>query len=109
MRARSQSGIPDPFAATVMMAPTATTCNPIPSGDVSRSNPDLNLPKLLDSNELADLLRVDERTIRRRVERGEIPLPIEGTHRPRLWSRRVIEDWIEGRTALGLKHGPARR
>ena len=34
MRARSHSEIPDPFAATVMMAPTATTCG-IP-GDPGR-------------------------------------------------------------------------
>jgi hypothetical protein len=64
----------------------------------SRSNPDLNLPKLLDSNELAGLLRVDKRTVRRRVERGEIPSPIQGTRRPRLWSMEVIERWINGRS-----------
>jgi hypothetical protein len=72
-------------------------------------NPNPDLPQVIDGHQLAELLRVDPRSIRRRLDKGTVPAPIEGTKRPRLWSRRVIEDWIEGRTALGLKHGPARR
>ena len=57
-------------------------------------NPDLDLPKVIDTDQLADPLQVDPPTIRRRVKGGDIPPPMEGTRRPRLWSKEVA-GWNE--------------
>lgn len=47
----------------------------------------------LTKSELAERLRLSERTISRRVQTGHIPAPVPFTRRPLLWLRQTIEDW----------------
>jgi predicted DNA-binding transcriptional regulator AlpA len=59
--------------------------------DVDSTDP---FPELLDIQQLAQLFRVDERTIYRRIDSGQFPPHVRGTRRPRLWSEAVVRCWI---------------
>ena len=55
------------------------------------------LPLLLTSKETAELLRVDQRTLRRLVQEGEVPHPLRIGRRAVRWDSRALY------AALGLK------
>jgi len=61
------------------------------------------LSTLMTVEQVADLLKVGERTVWRWVADGEMPAPEPGKLRPRLWRRDVILAWQrEKRKAMGL-------
>jgi predicted DNA-binding transcriptional regulator AlpA len=49
---------------------------------------------LMTANELATLLHVDRRVLRRLVHQGDVPSPIVLGDQTLRWRRRVIEDWL---------------
>jgi len=57
-----------------------------------------DLPEVMNAEELASLLRVDPRTVRRGARSGEIPR-LPGMGRLLKFSRVRIEEWLRGREA----------
>ena len=53
---------------------------------------------LIEADELAAMLRIDIRTLRRWRHEGRLPKPIRGGRGLR-WERRIIEKWIQERAA----------
>ena len=54
--------------------------------------------RLLTAQEVADLIRLDEKTVRRRTRRGEIPGAMNvGTEKRPVWryDARRIDDWLK--------------
>lgn len=59
------------------------------------------IARMLTARELADLLRLDEKTVRRRTRRGEIPAVNVGTENRPSWryDQRRIEAWLKRQAA----------
>ena len=51
----------------------------------------------IDERELAEVLDVTVRTLRSRLQAGEVPRPILSSCKNRRWSRAAIERWLESR------------
>lgn len=61
--------------------------------DGARGEPAVN-QGLMTASEVADALRIDIRTLRRKRSEGKAPKPLRGKG-PLRWSRSVVESWIE--------------
>jgi predicted DNA-binding transcriptional regulator AlpA len=51
-------------------------------------------PDLMTAQEVADALRLDIRTLRRKRKEGKAPKPLRGKG-PLRWSRPTVQSWIE--------------
>ncbi len=51
--------------------------------------------ELIEADELAALLRIDIRTLRRWRIEGRVPRPLRG--KPLRWNRRAVEQWLKER------------
>ncbi len=63
------------------------------------------LPELLTKQEVAALLRVDVRTLRRMVLAGEVPAPITISDRTDRWRRSTIESSLRKKEKRALTAG----
>jgi predicted DNA-binding transcriptional regulator AlpA len=63
-----------------------------------------NPKKLLRPDEVADLLRVHQRHLRKLVRQGKFPRPIQVSERKPVWNEADISAWIDARRppSLGL-------
>jgi excisionase family DNA binding protein len=48
-----------------------------------------------DEQELAEVLGISVRTLRRKLKAGEVPAPLLGGSKSKRWSRHTIARWIE--------------
>jgi len=72
---------------------------PAPRSEQPSAQPDVDpvLRQLLTQREFADILHVDERTVRTWRHEGLVPKPVQ-LGRVLRWRRRDVEQWIEGLT-----------
>ena len=63
-------------------------------GDDSGAQGRTDASVFMTGHELAELLRVDRRTLRRMVLAGEIPAPLTLGERTQRWRRTTIEKWV---------------
>ncbi len=61
--------------------------------------------ELLTKKEVADLLRVDVRTLRRMVRSGEVPAPVRIGDRTDRWRRTTIESFLKRKEKQALTSG----
>jgi prophage regulatory protein len=65
-----------------------------------------NTRKLLKPDEVAHLLRVHQRHLRRLVREGKFPAPIQVSERKPVWSEADVAAWIDARRPVSV--GPWR-
>jgi predicted DNA-binding transcriptional regulator AlpA len=83
-------------AAAEIRSVSANALADLPHCSAHGEPPDMDA--LLDPPALAALLKIDERTLRRRRNDGTVPAPIMlGTRKPR-WRKHVIDAWLDERS-----------
>lgn len=65
-----------------------------PSGPARTGGEPAVKPDLMTAQEVADALRIDVRTLRRKRREGTVPKPLRGKG-PLRWSRTAVMAWIE--------------
>lgn len=87
-------------SALALLEAREAECRPSPPETAAQSMPTISQPEpmLLTRREVADLLRVGERTLSRWLAdpRGKFPKPIR-RGRVLRWRRGEVERWLEGR------------
>lgn len=108
---------PVPLASAFPPPPSGTAVDTASgdSGDVrSRAGIYDGLAKLdpntiIDKDQLASMFRVSEKTIRRRIDAGELPPPHMRMHRQPQWFVGVLLDWLKDRAMRIAGQEDARR
>lgn len=73
---------------------------------VEQTNPLPNLPDLVSYDELARVLRLSKKTLKRLRDEGNFPRPLDLGNRKLVWIATEVREWIYAqRTVLGVRRG----
>ena len=64
---------------------------------------------IIDKDQLASMFGVSEKTIRRRIDAGDLPLPHMRMRRKSLWFVGLLLDWLKGKAKQSAEQEKARR
>ena len=64
------------------------------------------VPRLIDADQIADLMHLDKRQVYRLVREGKFPRPTIEVGRYRRWSASDYVSWVEAQRTERAKRGP---
>ena len=99
---------PPPSGIAVATAPSDDDDNSSPSG-IFDGLAKLDPNTIIDKDQLANMFGVSEKTIRRRVDAGDLPIPHMRMRRQPQWFVGVLLDWLKGKARHNAEQEKARR
>ena len=103
------SALPPPPSGAAVATPPSDDGDNRPSSGIYDGLAKLDPNTIIDKVQLACMFGVSEKTIRRRVDAGGLPLPHMRMRRQPAWFAGILLDWLKGKARHSAEQEEARR